>query len=113
MMKPIKFQTTFKLALASAAAALIAGCGADPQVIVVTATPAATPLVITATPAPTAVVELAVKPPPPLVAESYEAGTLLRGSGQTLFMSPPRNPPPLADPAALPALDWTNKLCSR
>lgn len=103
-MKPINFQTTFKLVLAGAAAALIAGCGAEPQVIVVTATPAATPLVITATPAPTAVVELAVKPPTPALAESYEAGALLRGSGETIFyVTTEGTLRPLADPAALPA----------
>lgn len=85
-MKPINFQTTFNLILAGAAAALISGCSVgDPQVIVVTATPNATPLAVTATPVPTAVVELTVKPPAPAVAESYEAGTLLRGSGSTLF----------------------------
>ncbi|NJN97796.1 MAG: hypothetical protein HC875_28815 [Anaerolineales bacterium] len=104
-MKPIHFHPTFNLILAGAAAALISACGAgDPQVIVVTATPDATPLAITATPAPTAVVELTVKPPALAVAESYEAGTLLRGSGSTLFyVTAEGTRRSLADAAVLPA----------
>lgn len=80
-MKPINLKTSVNLILAGAAAALLAACtSAEPQVIVVTATPTATPQVVTVTPQPTPVVELSVKP-----AAAVEAGALLRGNGEAVF----------------------------
>ncbi len=84
----------FNFILAGAATALIAACSStEPQVIVVTATPTATSLAVTATPnplistpEPTPVVELTVKSDAPAkMALTYEAGTLLRGSGDDIF----------------------------
>ncbi|MBI1881507.1 MAG: SH3 domain-containing protein, partial [Chloroflexi bacterium] len=80
-MKRINLKTAFTLILAGATAALMAACsGAEPQVLVVTATPTATPVVVIATPEATPVVELSVKP-----TATVEAGALLRGNGEAVF----------------------------
>jgi hypothetical protein len=102
-MKRINFKSMFTLILTGAAAALITACSgsAEPQIVVVTATPTATrPVVMTApaatpvveltvkpaTPAVTPVVELTVKPAtPPQLEEEYEAGTFLKSSDDEIF----------------------------
>lgn len=91
-MKRINLKTRLTLILAGAAAALITACSSsvEPHIVVVTATPTATPVVeLTvkpATPAVTPVVELTVKPAtPPQLEEEYEAGTLLKSSDDEIF----------------------------
>jgi hypothetical protein len=90
--KRINLKTRLTLILAGAAAALITACSSsvEPHIVVVTATPTATPVVeLTvkpATPAVTPVVELTVKPAtPPQLEEEYEAGTLLKSSDDEIF----------------------------
>jgi hypothetical protein len=76
------------------AAALIAACGsrateAEPQIVVVTATPTATPNPVTYTVEATPTAEPPLEPTAEVAAEPtsivYEAGTLLKGSGDGVF----------------------------
>lgn len=90
-MKPINIKAVLNLIIAGTIAAFSTACtiSAEPQVIVVTATPQPTPVVVTATREPTLVVQLAVEPtteaetkPAPV---PNQAGTLLKGSGSDVF----------------------------
>jgi hypothetical protein len=87
-MKTQNLKTVTHLAVGLAAAAFITACStAEPQAVIVTATPTATPVQARATsssaavtPEPT-VVELTVKPAAPL----FEAGTLLQDPDDNVF----------------------------
>ncbi len=80
-------KSILSLLIAGATAAFITACGsAGPQVVVVTATPTATPVVAQATPEATPIIKLTVRPETPVpTAIAFEAGTLLKGSGEEIF----------------------------
>lgn len=80
-------KSILSLLITGAAATLITACGSTgPQVVVVTATPTATPVVIKATPEATPIIKLTVRPETPApTAVAFEAGTLLQGSNDDIF----------------------------